>query len=269
MEIPPWLEDLLMAGCDEVFRIWPQPRPSDEQLSRCKIIAHRGAHNRPGLPENTLAAFQVALAEPEVSGIELDVRWTRDLVPMVFHDADLLRMFGEPRPLASFTATELKERFPLIPTLQEAIDLCRGRAHLMIEIKDEPYPQVEQQNRILSDLLQGWQPQQDFHLLLLDPEIADKLTFAPRSCMLLVAFFNVEEFHQHVQQQGFGGMGGHYLLVRDAITQDLLEAGRFVGTGYPKSRNALFRELNRGVEWVFSNDAVELARLLRQAREFR
>jgi len=31
-----------------------------------------------------------------------------------------------------------------------------------------------------------------------------------------------------------------------------------VGTAYIKSRNSLFRELNRGVEWIFSNNAIEI-----------
>ena len=31
-----------------------------------------------------------------------------------------------------------------------------------------------------------------------------------------------------------------------------------VGTAYIKSKNSLFRELNRGVEWVFSNNAIEI-----------
>jgi glycerophosphoryl diester phosphodiesterase len=30
------------------------------------------------------------------------------------------------------------------------------------------------------------------------------------------------------------------------------------GTGYIRSKNSLFRELNRGVEWIFSNHAVKL-----------
>jgi len=35
-----------------------------------------------------------------------------------------------------------------------------------------------------------------------------------------------------------------------------------IGVGYPKSKNNLFREINRGVEWIFSNDAVEVSGIL-------
>ena len=31
-----------------------------------------------------------------------------------------------------------------------------------------------------------------------------------------------------------------------------------MGTGFIHSRNALFRELNRGIEWIFSNRAVHI-----------
>lgn len=267
MHIPPWLEHLLMAGCDTFFKYWPQPTPPPDVLSRCRIIAHRGAHGFQGLPENTLAAFQRALEAPEVTGLELDVRWTQDLAPVVFHDADLLRMFGEPRLLSSFSLVELKERFPLIPTLEEVIQLSRDRAHLMIEVKEEPYPELERQNHILGDLLTGWEPGRDFHILLLDPALERLVTFAPKSCFLLVAFFNVAEFSNTSLEQGFGGIGGHYLLIGTEVVQRHLTADQFMGTGYPKSKNALFRELNRGVEWIFTNDPLEVAALIREQQQ--
>ena len=35
-----------------------------------------------------------------------------------------------------------------------------------------------------------------------------------------------------------------------------------VATGFVKSRNCLYREMNRGMAWIFSNDAVAMQRLL-------
>jgi glycerophosphoryl diester phosphodiesterase len=37
-----------------------------------------------------------------------------------------------------------------------------------------------------------------------------------------------------------------------------------VGTGYVRTPNCLFRELNRGVDWIFSNHAAEVQALLRR-----
>lgn len=56
------------------------------------IIAHRGASTE--APENTLAAFQRAIAL-KADGIELDVQITRDGVPVVFHDDSLRRLTGK------------------------------------------------------------------------------------------------------------------------------------------------------------------------------
>ena len=37
-----------------------------------------------------------------------------------------------------------------------------------------------------------------------------------------------------------------------------------MATGYVNSKNCLFRELNRGVEWIFSDNAVELQKMVDQ-----
>ena len=54
-------------------------------------------------------------------------------------------------------------------------------------------------------------------------------------------------------------------FVTSKLARGHLAAGQMVGTGYPDSRNCLFRELNRGVKWLFSNNALELAEIWEQA----
>ena len=54
-------------------------------------IAHRGYHDlRRGRPENTLAAFDAAVAAHYA--IECDLHISADGVPVVFHDDDLERL---------------------------------------------------------------------------------------------------------------------------------------------------------------------------------
>jgi glycerophosphoryl diester phosphodiesterase len=68
------------------------------------VIAHRGAS---GLaPENTLAAFKLALALG-VAGIELDVHLSADDKPVVIHDARVNRTTNAAGQVASFAAAEL------------------------------------------------------------------------------------------------------------------------------------------------------------------
>ena len=55
--------------------------------------AHRGLFdNRSAAPENSLAAFRLAVESGY--GIELDVQLSKDDIPVVFHDATLKRMCG-------------------------------------------------------------------------------------------------------------------------------------------------------------------------------
>ncbi|MEO8572695.1 MAG: glycerophosphodiester phosphodiesterase family protein [Pyrinomonadaceae bacterium] len=68
------------------------------------IIAHRGASAT--APENTFAAFKRAI-ESGVDGVEFDVRLSKDGVPMVIHDATLLRTAGRDEHVAALTADEL------------------------------------------------------------------------------------------------------------------------------------------------------------------
>jgi glycerophosphoryl diester phosphodiesterase len=69
---------------------------------------------------------------------------------------------------------------------------------------------------------------------------------------------NVSTMSTQAIAGGYAGMGGHYLLLTNRVKRNHDAYGQRLGTGFPSSRNALFRELNRGIEWIFSNDAVAL-----------
>lgn len=104
-----------------------------------RITAHRGDVRN--ARENTLPAFESAI-QNDFDCIELDVRPTSDGVPVVFHDSSLKRMCGRNLTLSSLTFSEL-ETIPLlytdgetIPTLQQALLLCRTRIPLNIELKN-------------------------------------------------------------------------------------------------------------------------------------
>jgi glycerophosphoryl diester phosphodiesterase len=110
------------------------------------IIAHRGdsAHR----PENTLASFASAL-EVGARLVEFDVRLTRDGMPVILHDATLDRTTTGTGPVGEHTLSEVRAvsaGYPdvfasayaseRVPTLAEGLGLLRGRAKVMIEIKE-------------------------------------------------------------------------------------------------------------------------------------
>lgn len=84
------------------------------------LIAHRGYHA--AAPENTLAAFEAAIMVG-ASGIETDVRISRDGVPILIHD----RVIASGETVADLTRTELEQAVGHeIPTLDEALECFPG-----------------------------------------------------------------------------------------------------------------------------------------------
>jgi len=83
------------------------------------VLGHRGASA--AAPENTLAAFTRA-REMGADGVELDVRRTADGVLVVHHDPDAEGV----GVIRSVTFADLRAARPDLPTLDEALDACRG-----------------------------------------------------------------------------------------------------------------------------------------------
>jgi len=84
------------------------------------LIAYRGYHA--AAPENTLAAFEAAIMVG-ASGIETDVRISRDGVPILIHD----RVIASGETVADLTRTELEQAVGHeIPTLDEALECFPG-----------------------------------------------------------------------------------------------------------------------------------------------
>jgi glycerophosphoryl diester phosphodiesterase len=256
-----YLQTLAMETVDLITAAVPRRLPNRNSLEHCKIISHRGENDNREILENTLPAFEAARAAG-VWGIECDIRWTRDLVPVIHHDPDCERLFDDPVTLARLDFAELRDRFPLIPKLQEVIDNFGGNTHLMLEIKAEHYPAPERQKAILQAMLSPLRAGEDFHILLLDPALANRVDFLPPRVCYLVAELNVARLSRHALEYGFGGLTGHYLMLNETVRKRHVAAGQRIGTGFIHSRNALFRELNRGVEWIFSNRAVALQAIL-------
>lgn len=100
--------------------------------------AHRGLHDKPTVPENSMASFRRALEN--CCGIELDVHLMADGNLAVIHDSSLLRTAGVDVMIEDLTAADLKhyrlegteERIPL---LGEVLALFEGRAPIIVELK--------------------------------------------------------------------------------------------------------------------------------------
>lgn len=249
--------DLAMGVTDTVMAVIPRPVPSPEALARCRLISHRGEHDGRAVAENTLGAFRAAV-DAGVWGIECDIRFTADDVPVICHDPSPARVFGVATPVADLSLDALRRVCPELPTLQEVIEEFGGVCHLMLEIKAEPWPSPQRRTSVLAELLGGLEPVTQYHLLSLEPSMLERVPFAPPECLLPVAETNVARMSALALARGYAGIGGHYLLLGEALRRRHAAAGQRIGTGFPASANCLRRELNRGVEWVFSNRAAAL-----------
>jgi glycerophosphoryl diester phosphodiesterase len=106
-------------------------RPRDG-TKRLTAVAHRGAPFT--ARENTLASFRAAV-EQGADAVELDVRLTRDGVPVVLHDRTLGRMWGHDIPVASLARERLASLASGIPSLAEALAET-GEVRTMIDLPD-------------------------------------------------------------------------------------------------------------------------------------
>ena len=245
------------------YALRPRACPPRELLRQCRLISHRGEHNGRDIFENTISAFDKAV-EAGVWGLELDIRWTRDLKPVVVHDSDLRRVFGLGHRVAEVSLEELQTVCPQVPSLAQVIDRYGRRTHLMVEIKQEPYPKPDRQNEILADLFEPLSAGQDYHLLSLTPRMFDLLTFASRAICFPIAQTRVAALSRLAGNNGFGGLFGHYTLLNDRLVKEHHTNHRKIGTGYIESKNCLFRELQRGVDFIFTNSAARMQKLVDQ-----
>lgn len=99
-------------------------------------LAHRGDWR--SARENTIAAFEAALAVPACDGLEFDIRAAADGVPVVCHDETLLRVHGRPDRIDSLSSMELVDLG--VPTLEDVLRVAGRRPFLDVELKVDPGP---------------------------------------------------------------------------------------------------------------------------------
>ncbi|HEY41910.1 MAG TPA: glycerophosphodiester phosphodiesterase [Dehalococcoidia bacterium] len=120
-------------------------------MKRVLNIAHRGFTRQ--FPDNTLEAFEAAIRIP-VDGIECDVHETADHRFVIFHDDEIDgRDIGQ-MTLEEIGQVKLRGKYR-VPTLEQTLELCRGKTLLNIEIK-----RVSSLDRFLELVRERLQPEE-------------------------------------------------------------------------------------------------------------
>lgn len=142
-------------------------------------MAHRGWSGR--APENTMTAIRLALAEPAIQAMEIDVQLSRDGVPVLIHDFTLNRTTSGTGLVKDRTLQELRqldagswfgEKFAgeRIPTLEEVLLAVKGRCTLNIELKatSDMYPGLAEK---VLELLERHEMKQQVYITSFDHDL--------------------------------------------------------------------------------------------------
>ena len=119
----------------------PAKRRAGVERFKGLTLAHRGLHENPSVPENSLPAFRAAVEAGY--GVELDVQLSSDGIPVVFHDQTLERVCGLPGstrdyPLEKLATTPLFGQEGIgIPSFRDVLDVIGGGVPILVEIKGE------------------------------------------------------------------------------------------------------------------------------------
>lgn len=129
------------------------------------VIGHRGAAAY--APENTLEGILTAV-EMGVTWVEVDVKLTKDSVPVLFHDDTLDRTTNGHGPVAEMAFNDLRDLEAgswfsdsfagiRVPTLEEAIDVIfEHNLGVNLEIKPCPGREKETAEAMLDVLARIW-----------------------------------------------------------------------------------------------------------------
>lgn len=121
-----------------------------EALEQVCITAHRGASGT--APENTLSAIGLAVKEG-ADYAEIDIRMTKDKVPVLLHDASLERTTDGAQKIGTVTYQELcgyeiteshetEGYFERVPRLKDVFSGYGGKIGFNIELKETDSPEL-------------------------------------------------------------------------------------------------------------------------------
>ncbi|MFY0625689.1 MAG: hypothetical protein JXR07_05315 [Reichenbachiella sp.] len=250
--------ELIQKIVDFFFLLLPQKSASKVQIDNTKIIAHRGYHEK-NVIENTIPAFQWC-EENNIWGIEFDIRFTMDNVPVIHHDSHCGRLFNRQDLSISETIFEdLRKEVPQIPALSEVVSLFGSEIHFMLELKTEL---TSEQNNILLKTLSSLRPNHNYHILSLEIDIFKSIEFAKTNCFVPVAMLNVSNLLHYTLEYHCAALTGHYLLLNKSHIQKLHSHSIISGVGQIASKNSLMREIRRGHEWIFTDEVSKVKKWL-------
>ncbi|HXE90643.1 MAG TPA: glycerophosphodiester phosphodiesterase [Terriglobales bacterium] len=225
-----------------------------KRAQRPLLLGHRGA--RKAAPENTLAAFDLALAHG-CDGFEFDVRRTADGEAVVVHDATVAGM-----EVAATAYEQLRQAVggkegP--PTLEQVLARYAARAVLDIEVK------VRGLEERVARLLRQYPPQREYVISSFQPEVLVALRL--QQADLPLGYISDRAY----ALVAWPKLPVQYVMLHlDLLTQKRLEklqvAGKKVFVWTVNETRDMVRLAEAGVDAIISDDTELLVRTMKLPR---
>ncbi|GAA6231116.1 glycerophosphodiester phosphodiesterase 1-like [Lates japonicus] len=167
---------------------------------KVSVVAHRGGGH--DAPENTIAAIREA-SKNGATGVELDLEFSADGIPILMHDETVDRTTNGSGPLSQMKLSDLgkldaaakhrlREKFAgeKIPTLEEAVEECiKLQLTIYFDVKGHPdqaaaaLKELYKKHPVLynSSIVCSFEPKVIYRMRQSDPEVVTALTHRPWS----------------------------------------------------------------------------------------
>ena len=236
--------------------IAPVPNPS------VKIIAHKGYH--PGdVPENSLEAL-IKAQELGVYGSEFDVWMTLDSKVVVYHDKTVT-VNGVSKKVYECTYAELKTAVPSLATLEEFLEQGKkcSAVKLICEIKyhddgNRTVAAAEACHALVSAA--GMTAQVEY--ISVNAAALKRLAVLSPGVMLQDVNSDYPMDRATAVAAGIKGINYDFNKLTDAQIADAHEKGMVVGTWTVDKEEDMRTMINRGVDFITTNEPVLLQQVL-------
>jgi glycerophosphoryl diester phosphodiesterase len=209
------------------------------------LLGHRGVRVEKSIPENSLASFDLALAQG-CDGFEFDVRLSVDREPVICHDATT----SGGHEIAACPAEQLA-----LPSLREVLTRYQTTAFLDIELK------VSGLEKTIVDLLRTVRPARGFVVSSFLPAVLQTIHGNDATIPLGLVSETREELIRWIDLP-VEYVIPHHKLPRQDLIAEMKDAGRKIFVWTVNSSDDMKRFSDWGVDGVITDNP----KLLRSSR---
>lgn len=237
------------------------------------VCAHRGFSAL--YPENTMASFRAA-ANAGADMIELDVRFTKDGVAVISHDARVNRCTNGKGRIVDFTFKDLQKLDAgswfhpdfyqeYIPTLAEVLKFCKNRMAVNIEIKALDQSGVER----VMDVVREAEMASSVIISSFDPDVLTLFREYDTDVLLALLYerrgSNGKDILEWVDRLNLDAIHIYHWILKPRLIEVLCQSSVPFQVYTVNRINAMRRFLQKGAAGIITNYPDRLAAVLSEA----